>query len=124
MGDRMGTPSAVGLNFFDFFLFARSTIKLEENEQITVIKSANGHTTLNAPVLVRSPEDNQRRARIVLGWETAWVHRVLLALIFLISFYLNSVPLTLKKMNKLRLLNQPTAIPQIVKESCREKGKY
>src|SRR5258705_9648484 len=54
MGDRLGTPSAVGLNIFDFFLFARSTIKFEENEQIPVIKSANDHTTLNAPVLVRS----------------------------------------------------------------------
>ena len=46
------------------------------------------------------PEVKQRRARLVLGWETAWEHRVLLAnvtfflnIFFLSFFFLVSVRL-------------------------------
>ena len=47
---------------------------------------ANGHTTLTASVLVRSPKLSNVWPRLVLGWVTAWEHRVLLALFF--SFFL------------------------------------
>ena len=36
-------------------------------------------------------EVKQRRARLVLGWVTAWEHRVLLASFFFFSFFVSDV---------------------------------
>ena len=42
------------------------------------VSNVYGHTTLKIPVLVRSPKSSkQRRARLVLGWVTAWEYLVL-----------------------------------------------
>src|SRR5258707_1392967 len=103
MGDRLGKTSAVGLNIFYLFLFAHSIIQLEENEQIPVIKSANGHTTLNAPVLVRSLKlSNFFNDTAFTEIYTLYL-RDSFPLNFLISFYLHAVSFNLKKMNKFQL---------------------
>ena len=72
---------------------------------------ANGHTTLKAPVLT---EVKQRRARLVLGWVTAWEHRLLLStfsflrprfffsffsFLSLLTFYLSVCVLTFRFLN-------------------------
>ena len=57
---------------------------------------ANGHTTLKAPVLVRSPKLSNVGPRLVLGWVTAWEHRVLSGFfffLFLSFFFPPSKPL-------------------------------
>jgi hypothetical protein len=64
----------------------RFTIQMWNQERLTSRVSVNGHTTLNAPGLVRSPKFKQRRVPLVLGWVTAWEYGMLLAYINILFY--------------------------------------
>ena len=54
------------------------------------------HTTLKAPVLVPITEVKQRRAKLVLGWVTAWEYLVLLTfLVFYTSTHFDGAAVAL-----------------------------
>ena len=64
----------------DSLLTAVAYVSVQSRSELGIINvieaklNAYDHTTLNAPVPVRS---KQRRAGSVLGWVTAWEHPVL-----------------------------------------------
>ena len=81
MGDRLGTPCAVGITFLVTFtstgMSYSSTFLLHPRQRPYHVEN-----TSSRPITAVK----QRWAWLVLGWETAWEHHVLLALLFEYSY--------------------------------------
>ena len=77
MGDRLGTPGAVGfLSESGFRFFTHFCGKIYENILRIYISSPTDCWWLPAEIAISRVK--QHWSRILLGWETAWEHRVLL----------------------------------------------
>ena len=63
--------------------------KYVRNGKLVIL--ANNHTTLKKTSSRPITEVKQRWARSVLGWVTAWEHRVSLAFVFFSSININEV---------------------------------